>query len=200
MSQEMIPSNEPTQVSEAAELLAAGELSQAEIAERVGVDRRTLWRWRQDPEFMAKVEAIRAGLSDQAYDRGVALRFLRIKALNDRWNRLRRVIEARADDPDLAGAPGGSTGLLVRKIKSVRDGNDNRLVEEFEVDTGLLAELRAIEQHAAKELGQWTDKQEVSGKDGGPIEITATARSQAEIELTQWRKSMTLALPKPEAI
>ena len=144
--------------------MAQGELAFTEIAKIVGATPQTIYNWRKSPEFKARVDEIREGLCDATYDRGIALRFVRVRALNDRWNRLRRVIEARADDPSMADVPGGSTGLLVHQVKGVGRGDDFQLIHEYVVDTGLLAELRAIEQQAAKELGQWTDKQEVSSQ------------------------------------
>jgi hypothetical protein len=38
----------------------------------------------------------------------------------------------------------------------------------------LLGELRAHERQAAEELGQWTEKRELTGKNGGPLEIKVT--------------------------
>lgn len=55
---------------------------------------------------------------------------------------------------------GGETGLLVRKVKAVGD----MIAEEFAVDTGLLAELRAHEADVAKELGERVDRQHVTGE------------------------------------
>jgi hypothetical protein len=41
-------------------------------------------------------------------------------------------------------------------------------VEEYQVDTGLLKELREHEKQAAQELGQWSEKARV---EQGPIEV-----------------------------
>jgi hypothetical protein len=81
-----------------------------------------------------------------------------VKALGDRWNRLRQVIAARAADPDHAKAPGGDTGLLVRKLKQIGSGESARTVEEYEVDAALLREAREHEKQAAQELGQWNEE------------------------------------------
>jgi hypothetical protein len=59
--------------------------------------------------------------------------------------------------------PGGHTGLLVRTVKSVRDGSDTTIVEEFAVDTGLLREMRELELQVSKELGQFIEKHEHGG-------------------------------------
>lgn len=87
----------------------------------------------------------------------------RIDALQDRWERMKTVIAERAVDPAMQDAPGGKTGLLCRTEKSIGSGFDAQIVEEYAVDTGLLKELRAHEEQAARELGQWTEKTEISG-------------------------------------
>jgi len=44
-------------------------------------------------------------------------------------------------------------------------------VREYAIDTGLLAELRALEAQTAKELGQVAERHEHTGKGGGPIRV-----------------------------
>ena len=174
----------------AALLVAEDQLTEEQIAGDCGVDRKTLYRWRQLAAFHAAVEEHRREWREQLKAKGLADRQNRIDALNDRWGRLRRVIDARADLHK--DAPGGDTGLLVRQVKLVkvynveaeppeegeeRDGETlfsaKRSVEvsEYAVDTSLLKELREHEKQAAQELGEWTEKKELSGKDGGPISV-----------------------------
>jgi peptidyl-tRNA hydrolase len=83
----------------------------------------------------------------------------RIAGYNDRPQKLLAVIEERA----VAGwnAPGAATGLLVRREHSFGSGNNQKFVAEYEVDTGLLRELRELEKQAAIELDQWTEKSHV---------------------------------------
>jgi hypothetical protein len=73
----------------------------------------------------------------------------------------------------MAEAPGGETGLLTKKLKVIGFGENAELVAEYSVDTGLLKELRAHEEQAARELGQWADKTEISGPGGGPVQLEA---------------------------
>jgi hypothetical protein len=73
------------------------------------------------------------------------------------------VIAERAADPDMANVPGGRTGLLVRRVKVIGSGDNAREVCEYEVDTGLLKELRELEKQAAVEAGQWSTTSEVRG-------------------------------------
>lgn len=113
--------------------------------------------------------AIREAL-DEISRHGIGDKRNRINAYDRRWDRLHRVIEARgaayADE-----APGAEAGIMVRSYKQVGQGPTAQLMEEWSVDTGLLGELRALEQQAAKELGQWVDKGELTGKNGSAIEV-----------------------------
>lgn len=162
--QQELPAPQSDEVqAKAIELLAAGNLTQQEIADQLGVDRSTLFRWRQDADFAARLDARVKEIGDEVRRIGIADRTRRIAALNDRWNRLRRIIEDRADDESMEGVPGGSTGLLARTLKGLGRGDDFTVVAEYAVDTGLLAELRAVEKQAAQELGQWSEKHEHSG-------------------------------------
>ncbi len=101
--------------------------------------------------------------------RAISRRTRRVKALDDRWQAMQKVIAERAADASHQHAPGGSTGLLTRTLKIIGSGDAAQLVEEFELDAALLKELREHEKQAAQEVGQWTEKQEVTGKDGGPL-------------------------------
>ena len=84
----------------------------------------------------------------------------RVTALEDRWHRMRQIIIERSQDPELASVPGGKTGLVVMTFKQLGSGKDASVVREYRVDTELLRELRAHEQQAAEELGQWTTRKE----------------------------------------
>ncbi len=59
------------------------------------------------------------------------------------------------------GAPGGTTGLVTRRLKVLRTDKECwETVEEFKVDYGWIDRQRAILQQAAIELGQWVEKHE----------------------------------------
>jgi len=47
------------------ELVAAGELTIAEIAKRVGVSEKTIDRWKRRPEFQARVDGITANFRER---------------------------------------------------------------------------------------------------------------------------------------
>lgn len=168
----------------AATLVAQDELTDEQIAKRLGINRRNLSRWKDSPVFQESVaelvEQFRLATSTLA----IADKQQRVAALDDRWQRMRRVITERASfygdlsikqakpataksrsqavsespsDPEWV-APGAGTGLLVHTLRSIGAGDNANVVTEWEVDTGLLKELRGHEEQAAKELGQWTEK------------------------------------------
>lgn len=96
----------------------------------------------------------------QIFDAGVmeleiCERNQRIKALQNRWDLMRRIIDDRGKNPEFAEIPGGKTGLLMRDYKG-KDANQ----PIYRVDTGLLAELRLHEKQAAQELGQWSEERD----------------------------------------
>ena len=163
----------------AAKLCADDRQTDDQIALTVGVTRMTLHRWREHPDFTERVNSLIAAYAEAIKGKGIAELQNRVAAYNDRWDRMRAVIEARAIE--LATIPGGSTGLLVHTYK-MAGGKEPIVMDEYSVDTGLLAEMRATEKQAAQELGQWTEKQEVTGKGGKPIAIATAAFDFAEYQ------------------
>jgi AcrR family transcriptional regulator len=146
----------------AAQLIAEAKLTHDEIAKRVGLSRQAVYAWRKKPEFAAEVERALDERRREIRRTGIAVLERRVAALNDRWLRMQQVIEARAADPTMQVVPGGPTGLLVHTVKGVGRGEDFQLIDLYEVDTGLLNELRQHEKQAAQELGQWTEKSQSS--------------------------------------
>lgn len=157
---------------QAAKLVADDTLSNDQIAEHLDINQRTLTRWKQHPDFQARVQshldAVRAAIRAE----GIALKQNRVDALNTRWEAMQRVIEERGASEEMAEVPGGRTGLIVKQLKSIGFGENNTVVEEFVVDTGLLRELRAHEQQAAQELGQWIEKKDIGSDPNRPVRFT----------------------------
>lgn len=148
---------------QAAILLAENELTDEEIAATVNVNRTTLWRWRQHAEFTERITEHTAALQAASLRHAVAKRHKRLATLDRLHTKALGVIESRADD--MAGeAPGAETGLLVKSYKQIGQGPGAQMVTEYAVDTALMREIRAIEEQAAKELGQWEEKQAITGE------------------------------------
>jgi AcrR family transcriptional regulator len=167
------PSFEWSTVKETAALLVSEEeLTLEEIAERVGVDRKTIYHWRKHPEFAAKVQALVEEFGNAIARKAISRRTRRLDALNRRWLGLQQIIVERAADPAMADVPGGKTGLVVKQTRRIGGGESARELEEFEVDVGLLKELREHEKQAAIEVGQWAERREVSGPHGEPLAIS----------------------------
>lgn len=115
----------------------------------------------KNAEICSRLLEIREAISANTIQLEISDRNARVKALQDRWDRLRRVIDERATSVEYADAPGGSTGLLAKDYKG-KDATQ----PIYRVDTGLLAELRNHEKQAAQELGQWSEEKEPEGGDG----------------------------------
>lgn len=176
----------------AAVLLAEDELSDQKIADEIGVNKKTLELWKRSPEFATRIVEHVKALEAEALKFAIAKKRKRVAALQDRWDRMQQVIVERGANEDLGVyrferdpetqeitgthiVPGWSTGLLVRK--------ETQNTLEFKVDTGLLAELRDHEKQAAQELGQWIEKAEQSGPNGGPIQLTTRYIEMSDEEL-----------------
>lgn len=112
----------------------------------------------------ARVEEIKRSIAARLTDCSIREVDARVRALQDRWDRLNRIVAARAADPDIRRAPGGETGLLVRTLRQLGRGEESQIIEEFALDAGLLKELREHERQAAQELGQWAERTEHTGE------------------------------------
>lgn len=143
---------------QAAQLLAEDELTDAEIAAKVGIGARQLYEWKARSEFAARVDSIVAALGDRLKRYAIARKSRRLAWLNDRRERLQQVIDERAAHPDMQDAPGGKTGLLVRRQRMLGSGDNATPIAEFEFDAALEKALRETEKQAAQECGQWVVK------------------------------------------
>jgi hypothetical protein len=168
----------------AASLVADDILSDIEIASKAGVGKATLERWKKVPLFYARVldirEALRKTAAAGALQHGVANCRERMMCLNEQWNRLQRVVSERAKAPDMQNIPGGRTGLLVRRVRSI--GGDET-VDEYAVDTGLLHEIREYAKQAAQEMGQWVEHHKEDSDYNGELADWTEEELDAFLEL-----------------
>jgi hypothetical protein len=66
------------------------------------------------------------------------------------------IMAERGEDLTMAAIPGGRTGLMVRDYVTVRtESGKIGTVATYAFDRGLFAELRAVGEQIARELGQW---------------------------------------------
>ena len=163
------------------QLVAAAEVARdkrslAKIARKLKVGERTLSTWKAAPEFQVEVERLLNLWAEGVEKKGIADRRRRLFRLNDRWRRAQSFIEQRAklfkqlaaDDEQLRNVPGGNTGMVAWDYKMLHVGEQSyeRLIE-YKWDAGLSADLRATEEQAGIELGQWKPKHEISFAEGG---------------------------------
>jgi hypothetical protein len=155
----------------AARLTYDGRMTEEAIAAELGIARRTLVRWKASPEFRALIEQHRAAARQVEIQYTIADRRKRVALLESRRQKLQdgfdRIIAERG--MEMAGVPGGASGLLARQYKQIGAGEKTEKVEEYKIDPGILAisqELRELERQAAIELGQWQADQSGEGEDG----------------------------------
>lgn len=82
----------------------------------------------------------------------------RLAGYEERRNRLLGIVEARADEY-ADQTPGGASGYVGKTLKVVGTGATARTELEYVVDATLLRALLALEEQAARETGQWFEKE-----------------------------------------
>ena len=165
----------------AAQLLAEDHSTDVDIAATLGVTVMTLWRWKQVHEFAERVESIRKELADHAKRFLIARKSFRLGNYQSRLLAMQQIIEERGNDPELQKARGGSSGMLVRKLKTVGSGPAAEIVEEFVFDAALAKAMLELEKQAAQEAGQWVDKVAPTSPDGGE-QYRGSGLSDAEFD------------------
>ena len=142
-------------------------------------------------DVCARIRELQQTLAAGTIALEISSRSARVQALQNRWNRLRQVIQERAASPEFADVPGGATGLLCKTYVG-KDAN----TPVYKIDTGVLSELRHHEKQAAEELGQWTEKREVTDADKLAARVAAinlgrdrlaAAKKAAEARGEKWR-------------
>lgn len=149
----------------AAQMVAEGK-TLAEISSATKAKPQTISNWKKQSEFSARIDEIRKEMADALTRSGLRVKEYRLNKLNDILERIDMVIAGRAND--MAGVPGGDSGLLVRKYKSV-GGVYGEKATEYAFDRALVEELREVLKHAAQEVGEWTEKKELTGPGGAPL-------------------------------
>lgn len=135
----------------------------AEISSATKAKPQTISNWKKKPEFIERVEEIRKEMAEALKRAGLRVKEYRLNKLNDLLERIDMIIEGRAND--MSGIPGGDSGLLIRKYKSV-GGFYGEKVTEYAFDAALVSEIRELMKQAAQEVGEWTEKTELSGPNG----------------------------------
>lgn len=158
---------------DAATLLATDALSEKAICKEVGINNSTLWRWKSEPAFQRKVWDLRAKQIAAIERNGIAIRQRRVASYVQDYQLAEQFRQERGES--MQDVPGGSTGMVARRFKTIGAGENAREVEEYEFDTGLGDFTLKVRRQVATELGEWTDKSEqaLTGAAGGPIAVEA---------------------------
>ena len=127
-----IPDREERQ-AHAAILLAEDELSDSEIAQRCGITRRTLMRWKKQSSIQQKIDEQLRLSKQESEGQMIVERQLRIAGMEARLYEIADIIRERAHSPEMKGVPGGDTGL-VRRRKVCFKRHGGLAVDVYEVD------------------------------------------------------------------
>jgi hypothetical protein len=155
----------------AAELYAEGGYKVNSIANIVGCSVSQLKNWLIHPDFIAKVDEYLEQFNARVIRNGIAVRQHRIDKINDRYQKIERIIRERSSqvdpesefyDQNLETVPGVSTGYVTTEEVIIGSGPNARFTIKSKVDTELLRTQKDLEEHMAKELGQWTEKREIA--------------------------------------
>lgn len=178
----------------AAILLAEDELTDEAIAEVVGVTKRTITNWKQEPEFAALVGDYHGQIVASVLKLPIAKKHERVKALNDLFLRQQWALDARAqrnaheldnaDNPDAATRrffgnyvpEEARTGLFVREVSQSASGKE---VVNYKYDTAITKDIKDTLKQAAQELGQLDQTLNVHHDGEVSVEIAETVRRLA---------------------
>jgi hypothetical protein len=138
---------------EAATLLFDDILPDREVAEKLGVDERTLRRWQNMSAFIDCIAELRHDFINKARRHILASKEYRLCCKMDRHRAITRIIAERAAacDPSI---PGAASGLLTKRVRITKDGE----TIEYRFDSAPSKELSRLEAEINKELLQEEQK------------------------------------------
>ena len=127
------------------------EVAAAMTSRRYPVTRQAVhgFRRRHAAEIMPVLQEIARRIEDAAISHVVN----RVWDAQGDYDRLGQVIDARAGDTRY-DEPGYATGMMVHQVKSVGGGKNATLIDEYKVDTAVVAERRQLRREVAEVLGQ----------------------------------------------
>jgi hypothetical protein len=145
----------------AASLTAQGRSAQA-IADELKVCRKTVERWRQVPQFRARVLDFQKAFYESIRQKGAAVMELRVQARQRRLAALYRIVRTRKGKEECGAAAWDDTGYMLRRDKMLGSGELATLTTEFELDTGILSAMFDLEEGIAVDMGQRRHKIDVN--------------------------------------
>lgn len=148
-----------------------------EIARIIGRSATWIHESKATAEWAERQRELAEGLKALQAGEGIRNRQNQLDILQARWDKVQRIPDQRALSRPMSAhsdfqaypedgrlvqlpvervVPGWDSGYLVHDVKTSKDG----AYDVYSVDTGLLAEQRAIEKQAGQVAGWWTDKPE----------------------------------------
>src|SRR6266700_5148058 len=82
----------------AAALLTIGNLSDSDVAQQVGVSRRTLARWKEEPEFGQRVTDLVKIARDEAKKYAISDKDARVGATKKRWLIVQEIVMGQLEN------------------------------------------------------------------------------------------------------
>ena len=173
----------------------AGQAYVAAYGEAKGAA-QSAFRLLKNAQIQGRIAELRGEISEKLLSTSIREKAFRLDALQRRWESLMQVIQERGqvlgklnldgypikatddkpegedaetDEISSLPAPGAVTGLVCLDWR----GKD-ALRAVWKVDTGLLAELRAIEEQAARELGELNPPPGGGGLNAAPVQVNVT--------------------------
>lgn len=173
-----------TKEQQAAIAIAEGNLTLPQIANMTRIPNHELRALLTSPTFQSLVHEYQAAFRAEIELLGATNRIHRIQRIRHRLAQLDRIVAERASaasqppipdptlpdanglaqfhDPEALTVPGASTGLFTRTLKSVGTGLQQRIFPEYTLDTELIKAIERTEDKLAEEMGQRTQKQELT--------------------------------------
>jgi phage terminase small subunit len=178
--------------------IVSGLLSQTKAYASAGYSERgakqSAARLLNNADVRSRIAELRAENSAEFLQLAVTEREQRLLAIQERFDGLRQARLARAaGDYDAMMA----TGFVCRRLRTVGSGKDSKVVEEYEIDTGMVEAMNAIEKRAAIETGQESENVNLTGH------ISAKSIALSKImtlpELEALEKKMLAEMEKEKA-
>jgi hypothetical protein len=103
----------------------------------------------------------------------------RLLAIQERFDGLRQARLARAAGDYEAMV---ATGFVCRRLRTVGSCKDSKVVEEYEIDTGMVEAMNSVEKRAAIETGQEQENVNLTGQISAKSIALSKVMSLPELE------------------
>lgn len=132
-------------------------LSNAVIGEKLGFPPQTIRMWLQRPDYKDAIKLYYSILEEETYRQAGTIRAKRIQILQDQLDSLLELKRQRAAAYSHIET-GGSTGNLVKEVKTVGTGPNAYDVAEYKYDSAVVRDIAMLTKQIAQEKGEWSEK------------------------------------------